>query len=136
MGLSDKIEEKEKRIEKKDIRESKETKKSEQNDLAEQNVKTSESDAGIMRDFNSGEKGYQTEMDSMYNLVKSAKHIKLKEVAKMLSISNERAEEWAEILTRHKLITIHYPPIGPIELRAAGYHPARKGIIGKIKNIF
>ncbi len=135
MGLSDKIEEKEKRIEKKDIRESKETKKYE-SDEAEQNVKTSESDTGIMGDFNSGEKGYQTEMDSMYNLVKSAKQIRLREAARLLNISNERAEEWAEILTRHKLITMHYPPIGPIELRAAGYHPSRKGIIGKIRNIF
>lgn len=162
MGLSDKIEEKERQIDKTHTEEAKKiaekarkkTESAEQEDVewnetekvseddeetpdeTDQNVKTNESDASIIKDFNSGEKSYQTEMDSMYNLVKSAKRIKLREAAKMLNISNERAEEWAEILTRHKLITMHYPAIGPIELRAIGYRPRGRGLIGKIKSNF
>ncbi len=78
--------------------------------------------------------GYGTEVDNLYSLVRRKKRILLREAAKELGVSVADAEDWAGILSRHKLIVMHYPPFGRAELRSLDYRPAG-GFLQKIFHI-
>lgn len=65
---------------------------------------------------------YETELDALYRRIQQQGKITLEEVKKKFNVSKELAEEWADILESHKLITIRYPAFGQITLTK--YHPA------------
>lgn len=58
-----------------------------------------------------------TPIDELLNLVLEKERVKLKEAAKRFGVKKQQLEEWAKILESHDLITIHYPPLGDVELR-------------------
>ena len=53
---------------------------------------------------------YQTEIDTLYQMVLQRGKITLEEVMKTFTIKKELAEEWAKILESHQLISVEYPP--------------------------
>src|SRR3989338_7694345 len=59
----------------------------------------------------------QTQFDELVNLVNKTGIVKVSEVAKKFGIPKQLAEEWGKILEDHKLVTLHYPTLGELELR-------------------
>ena len=59
----------------------------------------------------------QTQFDELVNLVNKTGIVKVSEVAKKFGITKQLAEEWGKILEDHKLVTLHYPTLGELELR-------------------
>lgn len=57
-------------------------------------------------------KGNETLIDLLYKRIQQKGQISLGEVMKYFNISKEVAEEWADILEKHTLITIEYPFFG------------------------
>ena len=78
--------------------------------------------------------GYGTEVDNLYSLVRRKKRILLRDAAKELGVSVADAEDWAGMLSRHKLIVMHYPPFGRAELRSLDYRPSG-GFLQKVFHI-
>lgn len=54
----------------------------------------------------------ETYFDLVIEIVNKRGLITIAELAKTFRITKERAEEWANILADHNLITLYYPPIG------------------------
>lgn len=54
----------------------------------------------------------ETYFDLVVEIVNKRGIITISELAKTFRITKERAEEWANILSDHNLITLYYPPIG------------------------
>jgi|SRR3989344_3113189 len=59
----------------------------------------------------------QTQFDELVNLVNKTGIVKVSEIAKKFGISRQLAEEWGKILEEHKLVMLHYPTFGELELR-------------------
>mgnify|MGYP001571628672 CR=1 FL=1 len=57
-----------------------------------------------------------TELDSLYELLKEKKTLKISVISKLFKISNEKALEWAKILENHDLGEIEYPAFSEPEL--------------------
>ena len=72
----------------------------------------------------------ETEMDSLYHLIQKRGKVDLQEVMHNFGVSKELAEEWAQILESHELITINYPlfnpPILSLSLKAVESKAASK----------
>ncbi len=60
---------------------------------------------------------YETDIDKLYRLLEKYKKVKISEIKKIFSISNEKAEEWAKILEEHNLGHFHYPAFGEPEIQ-------------------
>ena len=54
----------------------------------------------------------KTDIDSMYELIKEKKAIKVKALAKYFNVSNETILEWGRVLEEANLIKVHYPAFG------------------------
>ncbi len=59
---------------------------------------------------------YETDFDKVYKLLLQHKRLKISAIAKAFNVKNDIAEKWAEILEKHGLAKIHYPPLGSPEL--------------------
>ncbi len=53
-----------------------------------------------------------TDLDLLYEMIKSTGKMNLKEISEKFKITIAKAEEWAKILDKHKLLFLHYPPVG------------------------
>lgn len=53
--------------------------------------------------------GYDTDLDVLYTILKTRKHLKLKVIAKVFDIDSEKAMKWAKILESGNLVSIEYP---------------------------
>ncbi|HLD12632.1 MAG TPA: hypothetical protein VJB87_03495 [Candidatus Nanoarchaeia archaeon] len=60
---------------------------------------------------------HETDLDRVYELIKTKKSVKMSDVASQFSISKKQAEEWAAILEKNGLIEMYYPILGEPELR-------------------
>lgn len=54
----------------------------------------------------------ETNIDRLFKMIEKKGRIKISEAAKKLNLSEDRIQEWGDILEEHKLIDMHYPPIG------------------------
>lgn len=54
----------------------------------------------------------ETDIDKLYELVRERGTAKVSEISKKLNINGDQIEEWGRILEDHKLIKLHYPPVG------------------------
>ncbi|MEE9323906.1 MAG: hypothetical protein V3U72_05185 [Candidatus Aenigmarchaeota archaeon] len=54
----------------------------------------------------------ETDIDKLYELIKDRGILKVKVASRKFRIDAEQVEEWGRILEQHKLIKLHYPPIG------------------------
>lgn len=54
----------------------------------------------------------ETDVDKLYEMVRDKGIVKLREASKRLGIESDRVEEWGRVLEDHKLIKLHYPPVG------------------------
>lgn len=54
----------------------------------------------------------ETDVDKLYELVRDKGILKVNDASKKLGIEIENVERWGRILEEHKLIKLHYPPIG------------------------
>ncbi len=54
----------------------------------------------------------KTDIDSMYDLIKEKKAIKVGNLAKYFKVDNNTILEWGRVLEEAKLIRVHYPTIG------------------------
>ncbi len=54
----------------------------------------------------------ETNIDRLYELVRKKGFVKVAEVSKELGIDKDQIEEWGRILEDHKLLKLHYPPVG------------------------
>lgn len=70
-----------------------------------------------VRAFTREKKGTETDIDSLYALLKELKKIKISEIAMAFSIDLKKAEDWCKILEEHELASFYYPPFGEAELR-------------------
>lgn len=59
----------------------------------------------------------ETNLDILYNLLKTKKSLKLKTISKFFKITKEKALEWAKILENHELATIEYPAFTDPEVK-------------------
>jgi len=57
-------------------------------------------------------KTIETDVDKLYDIVELKGMINIADAAKKLRVSPEQVEEWGRILEEHKLIRMHYPPVG------------------------
>jgi hypothetical protein len=72
---------------------------------------------GIKRELNSqevkaGHKKYQTDLDTLHNLLEKKKKIHLSSIAKAFKVSRETAMDWCRALESSHLGTIEYPALG------------------------
>lgn len=58
----------------------------------------------------------KTDLDSLYNLLKEKKQLKISVISKIFEISEETAIEWAKIFESGNLAVINYPRMGEPEL--------------------
>lgn len=70
-----------------------------------------------VRVFAREKKGTETDIDSLYGLLKELKKIKISEIAMAFGIDLKKAEDWCKILEEHELASFYYPPFGEAELR-------------------
>ena len=54
----------------------------------------------------------ETAVDKLLRMVREKGKVRMKEAAKAFGVPKEQIEEWADILEEHKLILVHYPPLG------------------------
>ena len=54
----------------------------------------------------------ETDVDKLYELIRDKGILKVNDASKKLGIRVEHVERWGRILEEHKLIKLHYPPIG------------------------
>lgn len=54
----------------------------------------------------------ETDVDKLYELVRDKGILKVNDASKRLGIGIEHVERWGRILEEHKLIKLHYPPVG------------------------
>ena len=57
-----------------------------------------------------------TELDTLYDLLKEKKHLKISTISKLFNISKKVALDWAKTLESGNLATITYPRFGEPEL--------------------
>jgi len=74
----------------------------------------------------------ETNVDRLYEIVKNKGMIKISEVAKKLKVEKEQVEEWGRVLEDHKLVKLHYPPIGDPVIILKNFKPDVK-VAGKEK---
>ena len=60
----------------------------------------------------------ETDLDKAYYEVLKNKRIEIRKLAEKLKVPIEKAEEWAKLLDKQGLVSIHYPAIGHAEARA------------------
>lgn len=60
---------------------------------------------------------HETDLDRLYDAVKTRGGVKLGEVSSTFKVSKKQAEDWANILEKYGLIELYYPVIGEPELR-------------------
>lgn len=68
----------------------------------------------------------ETSVDKLLRMVKEKGMVRLKDAAKAFGVPKERIEEWGNILEDHKLIEMHYPPMGSAVLRVKKPKEERK----------
>ncbi len=66
--------------------------------------------------FKKEKKIYETDIDILYKLVQDQGKINLSLLAKYFNVDKRKIEHWSRILEEHKLVELHYPPIGEIEV--------------------
>ena len=54
----------------------------------------------------------RTDIDSMYDIVKEKKRLKVRTLAKYFKVDDNTILEWARVLEEENLITVHSPTIG------------------------
>ena len=54
----------------------------------------------------------KTDIDSMYEILKEKKRLKLKTLAKYFKVEEKTILEWARVLEEANLLTVHYPTVG------------------------
>jgi hypothetical protein len=59
-----------------------------------------------------------TDLDTLYDLLKSKKNLKLSAIAKTFKINKEQALAWSKILEKHDLARIEYPAFSEPEVNA------------------
>ncbi|MFA4953672.1 MAG: hypothetical protein WC584_05600, partial [Candidatus Pacearchaeota archaeon] len=59
----------------------------------------------------------KTDLDTLYNLLKQKKALKVGTIARIFKISNENALEWSKILENHELVVIDYPTFNEPEVK-------------------
>ena len=57
-----------------------------------------------------------TELDTLYNLIKEKKHLRLSTIAKIFKVKKEIALNWARTLESGNLVKISYPKFGEPEV--------------------
>lgn len=62
----------------------------------------------------------ETDLDTLYNLLKAKKNLSIEAVSKVFSIKKEKALEWAKILENHELVRIEYPAFSSPEIKLNG----------------
>lgn len=68
-------------------------------------------------DLGGGDK-VKTGIDNFYDIIKEKRNMKITNaLAKRFKVSRSQIIEWAEILEKHGMVEIHYPPIGQTEIR-------------------
>ena len=61
-------------------------------------------------------KGTGTDLDTLYDLLKERKNLKISIIAKTFKINDEKALEWCKILENYNLATIEYPAFAEPEV--------------------
>ena len=59
----------------------------------------------------------KTDLDTLYNLLKQKKKLKIGTIARVFKISKENALEWSKILENHELVIIDYPTFNEPEVK-------------------
>lgn len=59
----------------------------------------------------------RTDLDTLYNLLKEKKKLKIGTIARLFKISRENALEWSKILENHELVVIDYPTFNEPEVK-------------------
>ena len=54
----------------------------------------------------------ETDVDRLYELIRERGLLKVGAASKELGIEIDQIEEWGRILEEHKLVKLHYPPVG------------------------
>ena len=54
----------------------------------------------------------KTDLDSMYEILKEKKALRIKTLAKYFKVDERTIAEWARVLEEANLVTVHYPIIG------------------------
>ena len=54
----------------------------------------------------------KTDIDTMYEILKEKKKLKIKTLAKYFKVDDATILEWARVLEEANLLTVHYPTIG------------------------
>ncbi len=71
---------------------------------------------GIKRSVVDKTNKYNTDIDTLYELINKKGKLTISEVCKGFGVTKEMAEEWGKILEEHDLIRLNYPPFGELEL--------------------
>jgi hypothetical protein len=99
-------------------------------DLAE---KKKEKDKGIQKEVQVEK--LETDFDRIENFVNENGRVKAGQVARALNINPKLVEECARILEQNGLVKIEYPPVGDVNIIAAGYIPKAEKKAEKPKGI-
>ena len=75
----------------------------------------------------------ETDVDKLYELVRDKGILKVNDASKKLGISVEQIEAWGRILEEHKLIKLHYPPVGEPVLILKKFKSEAKGVKKPVK---
>jgi len=82
---------------------------------------------GMTKDFNKeindlkeiglpDKKGYTTDLDRLYEMLKNRKRIEFRVIAKVFDVNPDLVKEWSETLEIGGLASVEYPRIGDAEL--------------------
>lgn len=73
----------------------------------------------------------ETNIDRLYELIRDKGILKSNVAAKKLKIDNEMIEEWGRVLEDHKLVKMHYPPIGEPVFILKKFKASKEGVVEK-----
>ncbi|UCC91314.1 MAG: hypothetical protein JSV39_03285 [Candidatus Aenigmatarchaeota archaeon] len=107
----------EKKLEEREKKEPKEGKKPEKGEVApEKDVKKEEveeeTEEPVKKPYSKVKEHVQTDIDKLYEFVRNKGVVKIGEASKKFGIETDKVEGWGRVLEEHKLVKLHYPPVG------------------------
>ncbi len=87
-----------------------------------------ESEEPAKRPYSKVKDHVQTDIDKLYELVKSKGIVKTGEASKKFGIESDQVERWGRVLEEHKLVKLHYPPVGEPVLILKKFKSKTKGL--------
>ena len=70
-----------------------------------------------LRALNKESRGFETDLDRLFLLLRQFKKLKINEIAFVFNIDAKKVEEWCKILEEHGLAELNYPAFGQTQLK-------------------